>query len=130
RLDAIIQKQVEREITGLHLGASYEARARVAIFSGERDAVDRYMALTAREYRHGQGSPLGARYERLVDEASRPNEKPLPKLSDFQSTELPMSATQASAFAFVSRVMKGAAGPDEKAERALRILCDAKAATV
>jgi hypothetical protein len=40
-----------------------------------------------------------------------------------------MSAAQASAFAFVSRLMRGAAGPDEKAERALRVLCDARAAT-
>jgi hypothetical protein len=129
RLDAIIDKQVALQTTGLHLGTSYEARARVALLSGEADAVERYMALTAREYRYGQGSPLGARYERLVNEASRTSARPLAQLSDFDSTELPMSAAQASAFAFVSRIMKGAAGPDERAVRALSMLCDAKAAS-
>jgi hypothetical protein len=69
RLDGVIAGQLELGISGLHLGASYEARARVAICAEDPQAVAHYAALTAREYRHGRNSPLGARYERLMHEA-------------------------------------------------------------
>jgi hypothetical protein len=71
RLDAVIQSQLELKVTGLHLGATYEARARIAIWEHDASAAEQYSRLTAREYRHSEGSPLGARYERLMNEAVR-----------------------------------------------------------
>jgi hypothetical protein len=63
RLEAVIANQVKLGISGLHLGASYEARARVAIAAADPAAIETYARLTAGEYRHGRNSPLGARYE-------------------------------------------------------------------
>jgi hypothetical protein len=73
-------------ITGLLLGASYEARARVAIWSGDQAGIARYLTLTATEYRHGHNSALGARYERLLREAHGAVQAQLPTLADFQSS--------------------------------------------
>src|SRR5262249_350637 len=82
RLDALVQRQTELGVSGVHLGATYEAGARVAIAAGDRDGFERYALLTAREYRHGRGSPLGARYERLADEGSALARAALPNLAD------------------------------------------------
>ena len=72
----------------MNLGVSYEARARIAIWAGDGPGVAEYARLTAHEYRHGSGSPLGARYERLMDEARSAISGPLPNLEDFQSRAL------------------------------------------
>jgi hypothetical protein len=58
-----------RGVTGLHLGAAYETRARVAILTGDRAAFDEYAALTARFFRYAAGSPVGARYVTLLAQA-------------------------------------------------------------
>lgn len=130
RLERIIARQLELGITGLHLGASYEACARVAIWEGDEAAVEEYSRLTAREYRHGQGSPLGARYERLMADARRTAKGVLPGLSDFQSSRLSSAVfPQTSATVVVTQAMKGADGSRERAERALGILCHARSAT-
>ena len=86
RLDAVIEAQRALKIAGLALGASYEARTRVAIWAGERMDVERFGRLTAAEYRHGTGSTLAARYERLLQEAARPGLGQLPSLSEVRST--------------------------------------------
>lgn len=91
RLEAVIEGQRRLGVTGLNLGASYEARARVAIWAGDSAAVEFYSGLTAREYRHGRGSPLGARYERLAREASGAGMR-APELSEFESTLLVSTA--------------------------------------
>lgn len=69
RIDEVIAQQRELGVSGINLGASYEARARAAIWAGDTAAVERYAALAAQQYRYGQGSMLGARYERLMEEA-------------------------------------------------------------
>jgi hypothetical protein len=69
RLERIIAAQREFGVTGLNLGLSYEARARIAIWCDDRCAVEKYAQLTAAEYGHSRGSALGARYERLRLEA-------------------------------------------------------------
>jgi hypothetical protein len=69
RIDEVIAQQCELGVSGLNLGASYEARARAAIWAGDTAAVERYAALAAQQYRYGQGSMLGVRYERLMEEA-------------------------------------------------------------
>ena len=85
RLEALIADQVALGISGLHLGASYEARTRVAIGAGDERAIEHFAALTASAYRHGQGSPLGARFERLMHEAGRAGLSRPPRLSDFDA---------------------------------------------
>jgi hypothetical protein len=85
RLEAVISELQAVKIRGLELGATYEARARVAIWSSDSPAIDRYGRLTAEEYRYGEGSALGARYERLMDEARNTGVIVLPELSDFQT---------------------------------------------
>jgi len=130
RIEAVIRAQVDLGITGLHLGASYEARARVAIWAGDEKGVEEYARLTAREYRHGQGSPLGARYERLMSEARRTASGVLPGLSDFASSRISSAMfPQTSATVIVTQAMKGADGARQRAERALGLLCHARAAS-
>jgi hypothetical protein len=72
----LIAQQRALGVTGLHLGATYEARARIAIWDEDTAAIERYTQLTAEEYRHGSGSALGARYERLMSEARRASVRP------------------------------------------------------
>ena len=86
RLEAVIAEQKELGIAGLALGASYEARTRVAIWAGERAQVEHFGRLTAVEYRHGTSSALAARYEQLLHEAAAPGLAELPALSDVRST--------------------------------------------
>jgi hypothetical protein len=127
RLSRVIQEQLALGISGLRLGASYEARARIAIWARDAALAEEYMRHTAREYRYGQGSALGARYERLVQEAQRIAGAKLPSLAEFESsngsTSMPTSAT-----VVVTQAMKGAGGATERAERALDLLCDERAA--
>jgi len=79
-MQTLIEQQRELGIAGLKLGLSYEACARIAIVSGDEDAFDRYARLTAREYRHGAGCPLGARYDALINEARRRGFDPSPQV--------------------------------------------------
>src|SRR5262249_54052005 len=71
RLRALLASQLGQGVTGVPLGAVYEASARVAIAAHDHAAFERYAELTAAQYRRGEGSALGARYERLLDEAER-----------------------------------------------------------
>jgi tetratricopeptide (TPR) repeat protein len=127
RLEVVIKEQHELGVTGLNLGASYEARARVAIWAGDGAAVETYTRLTAQEYRHGRGSPLGARYERLMEEAARGGSGPLPGLADFDSGSA-RSLGSSSHDALVTEAMSGADQTRARAQRALRLLCDERRA--
>jgi hypothetical protein len=131
RLDRVIAEQRELGITGLVLGASYEARARIAIWANDGAAVEEYAALTAREYRHGRGSPLGALYERLMDEARRGGVRVLPQLSEFESTM--MLATKVGhrvgSRTSLTQTMRDARNADERAACALEIICEARGAS-
>lgn len=71
RIERVIAEQVALGVSGLHLGASYEVRARIAICARDEPGVWRYSRLTAEEYRLESGSALSARYERLISEARR-----------------------------------------------------------
>lgn len=128
RLAAVIEHQLELGISGLRLGANYEARARVAIWAADPMTAGEYMRLTAREYRYGQGSALGARYERLFQEAYRVGGTRLPSLSEFESAG--QSSGPTSATVVVTQAMKGAGGATERAERALDLLCNERAVAV
>jgi tetratricopeptide (TPR) repeat protein len=130
RLETLIERQRELGVSGLHLGASYEARARVAIAAGDRDTLIEYSRLAAQEYRHGRGSSLGARYEQLMGEAQRSGIEAPPQWSEFESTMLgPSRLTSASAVrALVSATLRAADSTAQRAESALRLLCETAAA--
>jgi hypothetical protein len=130
----LIEEQKSLGVSGLYLGASYEARTRVAILAQDRAEIARYGALTAREYRHGSGSALGARYERLMDEASRSGARSsLPELASLQSTvegSVGDSGT-ISAAALVAHALHSASDREVRAARGLRLLveaCEARSA--
>ncbi len=124
-LERVIREQVEYGITGLNLGASYEARARVAIWAGDEVAVNEYASLTAREYRHRHGSPLGARYERLMEEAVRGGSLPSYGPGAFESTSARTSGIGLQAHdALVTEAMSGAETRVMRVQRALRLICD------
>ncbi len=130
RLDDLIAQQLAKGVTGLLLGASYEARTRVAIWAGATEAVERFARLTAEQYRHGRGSPLGARYEHLMDEACGAGVMVLPPLSPFESTMFGNIeiGSRGSAIATIVSVMSGAQDSVARAQRALRLLCDSRGA--
>lgn len=87
-LDAVIDAQNALGITGLKLGLTYEARAQIAIWSHDEAAFERYANLTAREYRYGARCPLGARYERLANDARRIGFQSAPALEDIDATTI------------------------------------------
>lgn len=127
RLERVIETQRAIGVTGLHLGTSYEARARVAICAGDTAALETFGQLAAREYRHGKSSPLGARYERLVNDARTVASSDLPPLSEFSSTqhssEVRGYVSRAQTLATrVARVMEGATTQREREQRALGML--------
>jgi hypothetical protein len=130
RLEALIEEQRELGVAGLYLGASYEARAHVAIWARDLEALDKYASLTADEYRHARGSPLGARYERLMDEARRVEARKLPRLSQFASThaEITGISVNTSPATVVTEAMRGAEGTPDRAARALALLCNSNGA--
>jgi hypothetical protein len=127
RLDVVIAQQRQMGITGVILGASYEARARIAILAGDETAFTEYAELTAKEYRYGRGSTLGARWERLMAEARRASKSALSRRASFESsawTGRAPSATEA-----ISESLRNASTADERAAIALRLLCEDRRAT-
>jgi hypothetical protein len=71
RLDAVIAEYERLGVEGLRLGLVFEARAWVALWTGDATAFDLFAEHTAREYRHGSHSPLATRYARLLQEAAQ-----------------------------------------------------------
>ncbi|HKP55634.1 MAG TPA: serine/threonine-protein kinase [Polyangiales bacterium] len=128
RIERLIAQQRELGVTGLNLGASYEARARIAIWAGDQPAVERFGKLTADQYRHGRGSTLGARYERLMEEARGAGVLILPELSPFETTIFGGTemGTRVNATLAVASAMTGAHDSRVRAQRALQLLCDSR----
>jgi hypothetical protein len=125
-LEATIAQQLQRGVSGLHLGVSYEARAQVALWTDDQAGFQHYARLTAREYRYGAQSTLGARYDRLVNEASRYGLQVDSTLADFEtesmvgSSALPENELQT----LVMRSMVGAERAQDRAKAALQLICD------
>jgi hypothetical protein len=132
RLGALIARQNALGASGLRMGLSYEARARVAIWSGDAAAFEHFSELTAREYRHGAGTSLAARYERLMNEAARAGMQAKLTLEDFRA----LASTPDSSLAnthlvtIVTRAMSGHRGASKRAHAALQMICAAYAAHV
>jgi hypothetical protein len=68
-IDHYIRMHEERGTHGLRIGLAYETAARLAMAEGDEDAVSRYTALCAAEYRSGRDLLLKAKLERLLREA-------------------------------------------------------------
>ncbi|HKP64830.1 MAG TPA: serine/threonine-protein kinase [Polyangiales bacterium] len=130
RLDGLIAKQRAAGVTGPRIGQSYESRARISIWTQDEPAFEQFSRLAANEYRRGANSPLAARYERLVNEALRAGFQATAELSDFQpSTMLESNSTDMpDVQTTVLRAMTGAQRREDRAKRALRLLCEARAA--
>jgi len=131
RLDALIAQQRGQGTTGLRIGLSYEARARVALWIGDAAGFEQFAHLTAQEYRHGARSPLGARYERLLNEAKRMGVRGGQALSELVGSSVlssHMLMTQ-DLLTIVARNMTGKSGTSERAEAALTLLCASRNAT-
>ena len=131
RLDAIIAGQQAYGGHGLILGASYEARTRVAIWAHDEAAVERFGQLAAHEYRHGRTTPLGARYARLMEDVRAAGMRALPQLGAFAVTMAPTSAHHHAHSAIESTITSAMSSAEDGASRAqvaLALVCDAHAA--
>jgi tetratricopeptide (TPR) repeat protein len=128
RLEDVIRDLEALGITGLELGATCEARARIAIWANDDAAIETYGRMTAKEYRHGERSPLGARYERLMDEARSSGVFVLPELTEFQTklTTTNWRSLAGVATSVAPRPLLGTRNASERAERVLRLLCEAR----
>jgi hypothetical protein len=131
RLDGLIAKQNQVGSTGLRMGLSYEARARIAIWSADAAAFEHFSELTAREYRHGARNSLAARYERLMNEASRAGLRAKVSLEEFEALAADTSEIAGDQLmTVITRSMAEHRGSDERTQLALKMICAAHAATV
>jgi tetratricopeptide (TPR) repeat protein len=128
RLERLLEAQEALGVKGLPLGATYEACARVAIWTGDAARLERFSRLTAIEYRYGHDSPLGARYERLMEEARQAGATALPELGDFVSTAI-AGSSHALTMTAVLESMVGATSRTERGRHVLRVLCEARGAS-
>jgi tetratricopeptide (TPR) repeat protein len=131
RLERLIAAQLELGVSGLNLGLSYEARARIAIWAGDNPAVETYTRLAARQYRLGRASSLGARYERLMLEARAAGIRSLRPadgaLDQFASTQLVNE--QVTVATTIGQTLDAIENSDERARQALQMLCEAHGGT-
>jgi tetratricopeptide (TPR) repeat protein len=127
RLDDVIAEKVRDGVAGLPLGAFHEARARVAIWAGDDAALQAHAALAAKEYRHGQGSALGARWERLMAEARAAARRARTSdgAPDDRTTGYRTSFAQV-----VGERLSSASTAEERARRTVMLLCDDRRARI
>jgi hypothetical protein len=126
RLEQLEERQRALGITGLRLGLTYEARARMAIWSGDAAAFDHSARATAKEYRYADRSSLGTRYERLMNEAGRSGLQTSVRPADFAVTSSSYSEVIASdeVRTVVQRAPSDVA-PADPARAALERICQA-----
>jgi hypothetical protein len=117
RLDRVLEQQKARGATGLWLGLTFEARARVAIWNGDEQSFASFSRSAAQEYRRGPDGPLAARYERLLEEAHRHG-------FDAPSALDPMPVSE-EARVLVEQTLSGIVDKSERNQHALRLLCEA-----
>ena len=125
RLEQLIERQLQLGVTGLRLGLSYEARAQIALWTGDTGAFEHFARLTAREYRHGAHCPLAKRYERLVNEAGRHGMHTSAVLSELESTTQQSGAlTSDDVQRTVLRSVGGIRRAEQRAAAALALICE------
>jgi hypothetical protein len=121
RLEALIERQRALGVAGLMLGVTYEARALVAIWAGDRPALRSYAQLTAASYRMSPGSPVRGRYLQLVAEARRAGLEAEVSVGERATGEGPSMATLR---ALVSSRLHGGGSAQERAAAALQLICE------
>jgi hypothetical protein len=129
RLEASIAEQQRMGASGVRLGLSYEARARIALWQDDAVAFARYTELTAREYRYGAGSALGARYHRLINEARRRGLQPAAATGSLASVILAQddATLDAEVKTLVLLTMARESNGPGRARAALELICAAHA---
>lgn len=120
RLEKVILMQKQRGVTGLRLGMGYEMRARIAMAQGHAGDLAHYAALAAAEYRHGENSALGVRYERLVNDARR---------SGLLVDRALVEGSEAGMVARVKRCLAQQSGVEGRVAAALELLCQVREAS-
>ncbi|HKP59873.1 MAG TPA: protein kinase [Polyangiales bacterium] len=68
-LEGVIDTANSRGQRGVCIGSMYEARARIAAWTQDRPAFERYAELCATEYRHGHNAVLAGKLAQLLDDA-------------------------------------------------------------
>ncbi|MET0388892.1 MAG: protein kinase, partial [Polyangiales bacterium] len=123
RVQAVITQQLALGVEGMHLGASYEVLARVGALAKDREAWKHYVRLTEAEYK--QGSALAARHAALLFDTRELDRTP--EASQITSTvfKRSKSAQRRAVSVLVERELEGAQTRAERAQRALRLLCEA-----
>jgi tetratricopeptide (TPR) repeat protein len=127
RLQAIIEAKTTQGVTGLGLGAVYEARARIAIWANDGAALDTYASLAAKEYRREHGSALGARWERLMAEARKALHGGASAGGDSRGTT-GQTDYRTALLQRLHETMASASTAEERAQRAVKLLCEDRGA--
>jgi hypothetical protein len=131
RVETMIAIQEGLGVKGAYLGVSYEVRARIAIWASSWDDVGHYAALAAREYRHGKGSLLAGRYERLMDEVRKALRRSVPKHAELALISSVHGAFPATAmYSVVNSALNGQFTSTERAGAALALLCEKSGAVI
>jgi serine/threonine protein kinase len=132
RLDELIAVQNQLGATGLRIGLSYEARARVAIWSADATAFERFAELTAREYRLGARTALAARYERMINEAARCGMHIRAALGDIEALARidPNAIGGDELLPGITRSMAGTQTAEKRTQLALQTICAALGASI
>lgn len=121
RLASVLEEQLAIGVSGLLLGRTYELCARVSLLAADHDGFHIFAQHTAEQYRAGHGSVLGALYERLMEEARQAG------VSNVQAAENMASDASLATHDSNARVSSALAGCNDRQERALRalaLLCD------
>ncbi len=126
RVEAVVEEQKAAGVTGLQLGLSYEALARVALGAADGESFRRFAALAREQFGAHRSSAFGALHERLMDEGRQAG------LVDLQSRvtlDGKYADTTAASSPEITHLMAGCANGRERAERALGLLCDGEPPT-
>jgi hypothetical protein len=125
RIEALIETERQDGVIGLSLAASYEARARIAIWARDADAAARYASLSVRERGGPSASAAAPRVVRLLEEARGFGLDVELELTDFEASVLgtTRASTTSAAPDPASRCLDGCATAAQRAERALELLC-------
>jgi tetratricopeptide (TPR) repeat protein len=123
RIQSVVDEQKSLGVSGLLLGRTYEYGARVGIQSKNAELLETYSILAAEQYRAGEKSMLGVRYERLLEDARGAGlVEAVPQDAHGRAEVL----RAASSWSRVTTAMAGCEDSAERAQRALGVLCNGK----
>jgi hypothetical protein len=124
RIEALIETERQDGVSGLSAAASYEARARIAIWARDADTAARYAALAVRERGGRSASASAPQVVRLLEEARgfgldfelEPTDFEVSVLGASRSAVDPLGAPMIEALA-------GCETGEQRAARTLELLC-------